>query len=257
MIWFYTLVAVLVVSLLSLLGAVLFFLKESWLKKLIFILISVSVGSLFGDAFIHLLPEAFSELSSVWSASFVLFGILIFFLMEKFIHWRHEHGDDLEETVHHHNNEECEREQPVGYVVLFGDGVHNFIDGVIIAVSFLAGPAVGMATTIAVILHEIPQELGHFAVLIHAGFSKTKALFYNFISALTAVLGAVITLTFAGKTVVAVPYLLALAAGGFIYIAGSDLVPQLHKKTGPKESLIQLISIMIGVGLMFSLLLLE
>ncbi|MEI8339664.1 MAG: ZIP family metal transporter [bacterium] len=258
MIWLNTLLAVVLVSFLSLLGIVFFFIKEAWLKRLIFVLISVSVGSLFGDAFIHLLPESLKSISGTSAASFVLIGLLIFFILEKFVHWRHEHGDDLEETeTHHEEGEHCEKVQPVGYVVLLGDGVHNFIDGVIIAVSFLAGPAVGWATTLAVVLHEIPQELGHFAILIHSGFSKTKALFYNFVSALTAILGAVVTLVFVEKVTSAIPYLLALAVGGFIYIAGSDLVPQLHKKTGIKDSFVQLISILIGVGLMFSLLLLE
>ena len=257
MVWFNSILAVILVSLLSLIGVSLLFLKDHWLKKMVLILISLSVGSLFGDVFIHLLPQAFKSSSPVFVSIAILLGIIIFFILEKFIHWRHSHGDDVVESFHEHNNEHCDKVQPVGYVVLFGDGVHNLIDGVIIAASFLASPEVGLATTLAVVLHEIPQELGHFAVLIHSGFTKGKALFYNFISALTAILGAVITLLFVERLETSIPYLLALAAGGFIYIAGSDLVPQLHKKTGMKESLIQLISILVGIGLMFSLLLLE
>ncbi|MEI6420116.1 MAG: ZIP family metal transporter [bacterium] len=257
MIWFNTILAVILVSLLSLLGVIFLFLKDRWLKKAVFVLISLSVGSLFGDVFIHLLPEAFKTTSPIFVSSGILMGIIIFFVLEKFIHWRHSHGDDVVESFHEHEGEHCEKVEPVGYVVLLGDGVHNFIDGVIIAASFMASWEVGLATTIAVVLHEIPQELGHFAVLIHSGFSKTKALLYNFYSALTAVLGAVLTLIFTNGVQTSIPYLLALAAGGFVYIAGSDLVPQLHKKTGAKESVIQLISILVGVGLMLSLLLLE
>lgn len=257
MIWLYSISAVVFVSVLSLIGISLLFLKDAWLKKIVLILIGVSVGSLFGDVFVHLLPEAYETDSTITPSIGILLGIIIFFILEKFIHWRHSHGDDVVESFQEHEGEKCEKVQPVGYMVLFGDGVHNFIDGVIIAASFLAGPQIGIATTIAVVLHEIPQELGHFAILIHSGFSKWKALFYNFLSALTAVFGAVITLLFASSIEASIPFLLALAAGGFIYIAGSDLVPQLHKKTGMKESLIQLVSILFGVGFMFLLLILE
>ncbi len=256
-VWLYSILSVILVSLLSLLGVILLFLKDHWLKKAVFVLISLSVGSLFGDVFIHLLPEAFKTASPIYISLSILFGIIVFFILEKFIHWHHSHGDDVVESFHEHEGDHCEKVQSVGYMVLFGDGVHNFIDGVIIAASFMASWEVGLATTIAVVLHEIPQELGHFAVLIHSGFTKGKALLYNFYSALTAVLGAVITLIFTNNIQTSIPYLLALAAGGFVYIAGSDLVPQLHKKTGAKESIIQLISILVGVGLMLSLLMLE
>jgi zinc and cadmium transporter len=217
-------------------------------------LISLSVGSLFGDAFIHLLPEAFDAINSISVSLYVLLGIVIFFVLEKFIHWHHSHDSNEMESLQEHCGESCTKVEPVGYIVLIGDGVHNFIDGVIIAISFLANPEIGLATTIAVILHEIPQELGHFAVLIHSGFTKTKALLYNFISALTALFGAIVALLFASRAEFIVPNLLALAAGGFIYIAGSDLVPQLHKKVGMKDSIVQLISILFGVGLMLLLL---
>ncbi|MFZ2039009.1 MAG: ZIP family metal transporter [Minisyncoccia bacterium] len=255
-VWLYSLVSVTLVSLVSLVGILFLFLKDAWLKRLVFILISLSVGSLFADAFIHLIPEAFSELSSTTASLYILLGLVIFFILEKFIHWRHQHNEESVESLCDHD-EDCQKIHPVGYMVLVGDGVHNFIDGIIIAASFLVSVEVGIATTIAVTLHEIPQEVGHFAVLIHSGFSKLKALLYNLISALTSILGAILTLFWATQTETLVPYFIAIAAGGFIYIAGSDLVPQLHKQSKVGESLIQLISILVGVGIMLLLLLLE
>jgi len=257
MIWLNSILAVILVSVLSLVGISLLFLKEHRLKKTVLVLIGLSVGSLFGDVFIHLLPEVFEESSPMTVSLGVLTGILIFFVLEKFIHWHHSHGDDVVESFHEHKGDHCEKIQPVGYMVLFGDGVHNFIDGVIIAASFMVSWEVGLATTIAVILHEIPQELGNFAVLIHSGFSKFKALVYNFYSALTAVVGAVAGLLFMEKMESSIPFFISIAAGGFVYIAGSDLVPELHKKIGMKESFVQLISILVGIGLMLLLLLLE
>jgi zinc and cadmium transporter len=256
-VWFYSLVSVTLVSLLSLLGIFFLFLKDSWLKRIVFILISLSVGSLFADAFIHLIPEAFSKLSSTTASLYILLGLVIFFILEKFIHWRHQHNEETVESLCDHDDDNCQKILPVGYMVLVGDGVHNFIDGVIIAASFLVSFEVGIATTIAVTLHEIPQEIGHYAVLIHSGFSKIKALGYNFISALASILGAILTLLWASQTETLVPYFVAVAAGGFIYIAGSDLVPQLHKQSKIGESFIQLFSILVGVSIMLLLLIIE
>jgi len=145
----------------------------------------------------------------------------------------------------------------LGHISLVSDGFHNFIDGAVIAASYFAGIEVGIATTVAVALHEIPQEMGDIGILIHAGFTKVKALIFNMISGLVAILGAVVTIILAGNLENFIPFILPLAAGGFIYIAGSDLVPELHKTTDPKKSAIQLAAILLGVALMFALLLLE
>jgi zinc and cadmium transporter len=174
-----------------------------------------------------------------------MFGIAFSFIVEKFIHWRHCHIPTSKEHVH-----------PFAMINLFGDAVHNFIDGVIIGASYLVSIPVGIATTIAVILHELPQEIGDFGVLLYGGFSKWKALFFNFITALTAVFGAVVSLLISlyveNITTVLVPF----AAGTFIYIAGSDLIPELHKEVEVKKSLLQFIAIVFGVLVMLALLVL-
>ncbi len=251
-IWLYSLASVLLVSALSLAGAATLFLSRSLLERVIFILVSLSVGALYGDAFIHLIPEVLeSGVTPLLTSLYVLGGICIFFILEKFLRWRHQHGDVENEDSHgmhtHH----------IGPLVLIGDGVHNFIDGVIIGVSYLISVEVGIATTIAVIFHEIPQEIGDFGLLLHAGFSQKKALLFNFVSASFAILGVLVSLLLGPGIESIMPIALAFAAGGFIYIAGSDLVPELHKTKEIGKSILQLLSIFAGVGIMLLLLLLE
>ena len=200
------------------------------------IFVSFSSGTLIGSAFLDLLPEALDKLDAVIAFSYVIAGMVAFFAMEKFLYWRHCH------------EEEC----PVhmfAYLNLIGDGVHNFIDGMIIAATFLISGELGFATTLAVIFHEIPQEIGDFGVQVYGGLSRKKALTYNFVSALTAVLGAVITY-FLAYIQSLEAYLIPFAAGGFIYIAATDLMPELHKKSHTGESIVQLVSILLGIGLM-------
>jgi zinc and cadmium transporter len=177
---------------------------------------------------------------------FFIAGMLIFFVLEKFIHWRHCHEPTCKSHPH-----------PLAYMNLVGDSFHNFIDGAVIAGAYLVSVPLGIATTLAVVLHEIPQEIGDFGVLIHAGFTKTKALFMNFVTALTAVLGAVVTLLIASNIHNLEMFLLPFTAGGFIYIAGSDLIPELHKETRVSKSILQLVFIILGVGIMLAMLLLE
>ena len=251
-IWLYTIASVVLVSLIPLVGIAIIFSKKKR-PYLIVGLISLAVGALFGNVFIHLLPEI-AEITSntALSAFFLLAGILIFFVLEKFLLWRHNHA------AHKCVGPECEDQilQPVGYISLISDGLHNFIDGAIIAASYFVGIEVGIATTVAVALHDIPQEIGDMGILIHAGFTKTKALLFNLLSGALAVLGAVIVLFFAGSVENLASWILPLAAGGFIYIAGSDLVPELQKTFDPKKSLVQFLAIALGIGLMFLLLLL-
>jgi zinc and cadmium transporter len=175
--------SVLAVSLVSLIGAFFLGLKEQILKKVIFYLVSISVGALIGDAFIHLIPEVFEEGISGLSFAFSIFGgFIFFFILEKFLRWHHSHGEDEEslESMQSHDHSE----KPLGAMVIISDGAHNIIDGILIGVSYLAGIEIGIATTIAVLLHEIPQEVGDFGLLLHAGFSVKKALLWNFISAI-------------------------------------------------------------------------
>jgi zinc and cadmium transporter len=210
-------------------------------------LVSLAVGSLFGDVFIHLLPEAFEKLNTRTEASlYVLAGIFTFFILEKFILWRHQHRLESNSSVH-----------PVGYMNLLADGIHNFIDGMIIGASYLTNPRVGIATTVAVAMHELPQEISDFGVLLHAGFGKKRALIFNFLSATLAIMGTVLILL-AGTTMhYFIALMLPLSAGGFIYIAGSDLVPELNKELQLSKSVVQILAITTGVGLMLLLTALE
>ncbi len=242
----YIFASVLVISLISLVGILALVLKRDLLQKSTFILVSLAVGALLGDAFIHIIPEAFESMGNPTTVSILIIsGILIFFVFEKILHWHHHTLDHAENHPH-----------PVGKMILFGDGVHNLIDGIIVAASYYVSTEIGIATTIAVVLHEIPQEIGNFGVLIHSGYSKLKALWYNFVSALTAIIGAVIVIVLGNTTVEWVSWLLPLSAGGFIYIAMSDLIPELQKEKGGSP-IVQIISILVGIALMGLLLLLE
>jgi len=235
------------VSLLSLIGLAFISVAEEKLKSIIFFMVSLAVGGLFGDAFIHLLPESFERIGSKLQASvFVLAGIFAFFVLEKFLLWRHQHVLESDHPIH-----------PVGYMNLLADGAHNFIDGVIIGASYDVSLHVGIATTLAVVFHEIPHELGNFFVLLYAGFTKRKALFFNFVSALFAILGTVMSLSIGSRVAEFSSVMLPLAAGGFIYIAGSDLVPELNKESTLGKSVVQMLAIGVGVGLMFVLVMLE
>jgi zinc and cadmium transporter len=245
--WSYSLISVTLVSLLSLIGLAFISVGEEKLKRIIFVMVSLAVGGLFGDAFIHLLPESFERIGSKLQASlFVLAGIFAFFVLEKFLLWRHQHVLESDHPIH-----------PVGYMNLLADGAHNFIDGVIIGASYDVSLHVGIATTLAVIFHEIPHELGNFFVLLYAGFTKRKALFFNFVSALFAILGTFMSLLVGSKVAEFSSMMLPVAAGGFIYIAGSDLVPELNKESTLGKSLVQMLAIAGGVGLMLILVMLE
>ncbi len=250
-------IAVLFVSLLSFVGVFTLVLKQSFLRNIIAFLVALSVGALFGDAFVHLIPEAFETGTSELVVSLALsFGVLVFFLMEKVLRWRHSHGvhEESADTIATHTHDK----KHIGWLVFFGDGLHNFVDGVIIAAGFLVDPTVGVATTIAVILHEIPQEIGDFGLLLHSGWTAKKALIMNFLSAVTSVIGALTVLLFQFVFPESTLALFsAFAAGGFIYIAGSDLVPELHEKTGAKAIISQVFFVGLGFGLMFLLTLVE
>jgi zinc and cadmium transporter len=246
-VWLVSLGSVFLVSFISFIGIFTLTLKERMLKKILLFLVSFSTGALLGDAFIHLLPEMVEETGFTLMNSFgILGGIMIFFILEKFICWRHCHVP----TSKHHPH-------PVGIMNLIGDGFHNFMDGIIIAGSFMADYRIGIATTVAVILHEIPQEISELGILIHAGYSRSKALILNFMSALIAVLGAILALVLGAFSEGIVGILTPVTIGGFIYIASADLIPELHKETEPRKSMVQFFGIIFGIMIMLSLLLLE
>jgi len=243
--WTYALLSVFVVSAISLVGIAAISLSERRVRQTIFISVSLAAGAMFGDAFIHILPESFAMTDrAIKTSTYVLVGILTFFVLEKFLRWRHAHEfeDESPRTV-----------QPVGYLNLFADATHNLIDGMLVGTAYSVSISVGLATTIAIILHEIPQELGDFGVLIHAGFSRSRALVFNFVSGLLAIVGAIVSLAASSSLVSFSRFMLPFAAGGFIYIAGCDLLPELHKERKPSKSVVQLAALVLGVGLMYLL----
>ena len=238
--WLYTILSVVIVSLISFVGILTLTIKQKNLNKFLIYFVSFAAGALFGNAFIHLIPEAIEKVGLVIQVPvYILLGITFSFIAEKIIQWRHCHGD-----------QKC---HPFAYMNLLGDGVHNFIDGLIIASSYLVSIPIGLANTLAVIFHEIPQEVGDFGVLLHGGFTKSKALLLNFLSALTAVVGAVIALLLNNLIPNMTNFLIPFAAGTFVYIAGSDLIPELHKELSLKKSFIQLILFVLGIFVMYSL----
>jgi zinc and cadmium transporter len=248
MIWIYSLTSVIIVSLLSLVGIITLFASGKKLCNMITPLVSLATGALFGGAFLHMIPTAYEQATNTTFVSIsILIGIAIFFALEKFLNWHH----------HHHHHEKTDHIKPVGYLNLVSDGVHNLIDGIIIGAAYMINIEVGIAATIAVILHEIPQEIGDFGLLIHAGFSKYKALLFNLLSASLSIVGVVIVLLIGNSVTNITTYVLALAAGGFVYIAGSDLVPELHKTTNIKSSITQFLMVGLGIGLMLLLILFE
>ena len=217
-------------------------LKEKFFQKLILLFVAFSAGALLAGAFFHMIPEALQKISAQNVAFFIMIGFLIFFVIERGLHWHHCHTQDCD--VHKIST------NPVSYLVLFGDGIHNFVDGIIISAGFIASVPLGIMTTIVIIAHEIHQELGNFAILVHGGFKKAKALLYNFFSQLTSVIGGVIGFFFVSRLEGAIPFILSFAAGGFIYIAASDLVPQLHKEPDIKKALASFVFFVLGIGAM-------
>ena len=249
----YAIVAVIIVSLLAFLGLFSFVIEQKKQKKFLIYFISLAAGALFGDVFIHLLPEIAKTSGFTFSVSLSLLGgVMVFFILEKIIHGQHYHGHD------EHGKKSKKEIQPVAYMSLIVSTTHNFLDGVVIASAFLINIPAGVATAIAVGLHEIPHEVGSFSILLHGGFSRTKALFVNFISALFALLGAFLALWLSGFALQIHDIILPIAAGGLLYIAGSDLIPELHKESeGFKAAVLQIVIFLFGIALMAALILLE
>ncbi|MBU0762517.1 MAG: ZIP family metal transporter, partial [Candidatus Altiarchaeota archaeon] len=221
------------ISLLSLVGVLSMSVGRNRLHSFLSLIVAFASGTLLAASFLHMIPEAVEDVG-VASIYYVLLGLLLFFFMEKFIHW------------HHCSKDEC-HVRPVAYLNLVADGLHNFIDGLIVAAAYLTSVQVGVVTTFAIALHEIPQEFGDFAVLLHSGMKTRKALLYNFISATAAIVGAVAGYLLLSEIEPWIPYVISAAAGGFIYIATADLMPELHKETRPSKMFLQSLSIIAGV----------
>ncbi len=230
------------ISLLSVLIALLFRWQKRNSKVQLLVLVGVATGALLGDAFLHLIPESSEFFEGGEIGLLVIGGMLVFFGLEKLLQWRHCHNPD------------CHQGHKLAEVSIVADTVHNFIDGLIIGGSFLAGIELGIGTAIAILIHEIPQEIGDFAILLHSGYDFKKALKMNLLSAMASLVGVVMIMIFK-ESLSLRNYLMPLTAGGFIYLAASDLIPELHRhEAKPRESLRQLVSVLFGVAVMYFLL---
>jgi len=231
--------ATVVNSLVALAGAVTLGWKKGTLERVLHALVGFSAGALLGGAFFHLIAESIEEMPAMEAFYLLFAGFILFFVMERLLHWHHCHEGKCD--VH-----------AFSYLILFGDAVHNFVDGLIIAASFLVDIGFGIVTTVLVISHELPQELGDFGVLVYGGFDRKKALVYNFLVQLTSILGGVIGFFLVGASGFAI-YLLPFAAGGFIYIGASDLIPELHKQESTKKTFVAFAFFLLGIGFMIAI----
>lgn len=235
----YIVISTFSIALIAFVGVFTLALNERILNEILLILVSLSAGALMGGAFIHLLPEAIEKTEEATDAfTFVLIGFILFFILEKVLHWRHCHKGKCDVHTFHYMN-------------LIGDSIHNFIDGLIIAASFVISVPFGFTTTLAIAAHEIPQEIGDFGVLIYGGFEKKKAIVLNFIVALLVVAGGITGLFISAGTEIAVAFLLPFAAGGFIYIAATDLVPEIRKELDYRKYMATLIMFICGILIMW------
>jgi len=226
------------VSLISLIGVFTLALREKYLEKILLTLVALASGALMGGAFIHLLPEAIEKTEGRSVFLWVLVAFVVFFIVEKVFQWRHCHEEKCD--VH-----------TFGHMTLLGDGLHNLIDGLIIAAAFVENTGLGLVVTAVVVLHEVPQEIGDFGTLLYSGFQKRKALFLNFLSAVTAVAGGVIGYFLANASENFINVLIPLAAGGFIYIGASDLLPEIRKTNKIKESIGTLAMFILGISIVY------
>ena len=238
-------------SLFSLFGIFFLSLKENTLHKILLILIAFSAGSILGAAYFDLLPEAI-ELFEGDAVVFVYvtIGFVFFFFLERFIYWYHGHGHETDLSAQLTNRTAT---QGFAYLNLIGDGIHNFIDGMVIAASFIVGFPVGLATTIAVIFHELPQEMGDYGILLYAGFRRGTALLLNFLVALTVVAGGLAAIFFIEGVQALSGLLIALSSGGFIYLAASELIPELHEEKSFKRSAVQFVVFTLGITVIWLL----
>jgi zinc and cadmium transporter len=219
-------------------------------------LVSFAIGALLGASFLGLIPHALEHEYAVDPHNIgltLLLGLLSFFLLEKLVLWRHCHIDHCdghlpEEEHHHHHHQNT---NAAGTLILVGDTIHNFVDGILITAAFMTDIHLGVVTALAIAAHEIPQELGDFVILLHSGFKRSKALYYNILSSLGTVVGALLAYFVLGEMQQLLPYILVIAASSFIYIAVADLIPGLHAKNKPSETLQQILLIAAGTTFIY------
>ena len=228
-------------------AAVYLLLPETTRERAMPHLVSFATGALLSAALVGLLPEAMNNKLGVSPRAItttVLLGLLLFFVLEKLVIWRHAHHEDHELRP---GELHVRSERAAGMLIIIGDAIHNFVDGILIGAAFLTDVRLGVVTALAVAAHEIPQELGDFAILLHSGYSRGKAFFYNMLSSVTTVLGGLLVWLGLSQSSPVLPYLTAIAAASFIYIAVADLIPGMHKKTGVRDSVLQLVLICTGI----------
>ncbi len=239
--------SVVLVSLASLVGVLVLTVRGSIVSNVLLYLVSFSTGAILGTVFFHLFPEVMEHAGDPLVGSvLILGGMLLAFCIEKFIHWHHCHSTE-------HDGHGGEHNHPLGSLILIGDGIHNFVDGMLILTAYMVSVPAGIATTIAVILHEIPQELSDISLLLHSGFTRKRAIVWNTVSACTAIAGAAVALLFQSRVEGIEFVLLPIAAGNFLYIATTDLIPELHKETRIGKSLVQGGLLLAGIVLMGAL----
>lgn len=256
--WAAALLSVLVVTLASLAGALTLSLGRQRLERVIFLLVAFAVGAMLGGALLHLIPESYETLGGgPETGLLVLGGVLAFFVLEKFLHWRHQHGapEALEGATGHahgHVHHAHDAAEPFALMNLVGSVAHNLIDGAIVAAAYLVSFETGLVTTLAVMLHEIPQEIGNFGVLVYGGYPPRKALLYNFASGLAGLLGAGLVLVLGARIDGLAAMLLPITAGAFLYIAGSDLIPELNRRHSypATKAIGQLVMMVLGIAVM-------
>jgi len=247
----YILLSVILVSLISFIGIITLFINKAKLDKFLLTLVSLSAGTLFGGAFFHLIPQSVESSGgfTVFVSSTILLGIITFFVLNKLIHWKHTHSK--KEVIHKSHK----GKKSIAYLNLLGDGIHNFLDGLIIAGSYLVSIPTGIATTIAVTIHEAPQEIADFGVLVYSGFTRKKALMFNFLSAALGIVGAIIGIALGVNSLSFIKIILPFTAGAFIYIAGSNLIPELLCDEHKCSNIIrQIVAFVVGILLMYGLL---
>lgn len=234
-----TFVSTFLISLISLIVIFAFLIKDKFLNKILDYFVALSIGALIGAAFLDLIPEAIGLAGYNFVFLYVIGGFLLFYVIEKVLHWRHCHDP------------KCQQHSTFAYINLVGESVHNFIDGLIIAASFIINPAIGLSSVLAIGLHEIPHEIGNFSVLLYAGFSKKKALLFNFITAATAIIGGLVGYFIFNQLNNALVFLIPIAAGGFIYISASDLIPEIRKEENFVKSLLHVIIMLLGILMIY------
>ncbi|MDH5374341.1 MAG: ZIP family metal transporter [Candidatus Bathyarchaeota archaeon] len=237
--------ATFVISLIAFVGALTLFLKEKLLNKILMVLVSFSAGALVGGAFLHLMPEAIievgvDEVSILNVFLYLLLGFCIFFILEQLIRWHHHHATTHPEIM------------PFSYLILISDGIHNLIDGLVMAASFMVSFPIGIVTALAIALHEIPQEIGDFGVLVYGGFNRVRALILNYVSATMVIFGGITGYLLYAWIGTSIVFLLPFAAGNFIYIACTDLIPEIRFKESLKKSLVRFCIFLTGMGLMLA-----